>query len=294
MSASRPWMKFYPRDWRGDQALRAVSLTARGLWIECLCLMHEAEPRGHLLLNGKKVAVDTLARMVGASSDEVSAAMQELQSAGVFTLAKNGVVTSRRMIQDEKAAKEGSKAVRRRWEQAAENKRQSDDPNRSGHRGATSPPSTQRPEARVQRGSTPSTQQLGMSSEWGGGETVDATRVFDRSIADDLEAKLRQAAGYEQNPAPNLFVIGPIEALIGEGFDLEAEILPAIRSKAMSMPKPAQSWAFFVPVIREARDRGQRSGRGGRSGDVMDMDADLDRARQRIEAMKRGGAGNGR
>lgn len=31
MSASRPWMKFYPRDWRGDQALRAVSLTARGL-----------------------------------------------------------------------------------------------------------------------------------------------------------------------------------------------------------------------------------------------------------------------
>lgn len=294
MSTSRPWMKFYPRDWRGDQALRAVSLTARGLWIECLCLMHEAEPRGHLLLNGKKVAVDTLARMVGASSDEVSAAMLELQSAGVFTLAKNGVVTSRRMIQDEKAAKEGSKAVRKRWEQAAENKRQSADPNRSEHRGATSPPSTQRPEARVQRGSTTSPQQLGMGSEWGSGETVDATRVFDRSTADGLEARLRQAAGYEQNPAPNLFVIGPIEALISEGFDLEAEILPAIRSKAMSMPKPAQSWAFFVPVIREARDRSQRGGRGGRSGDVPDMDADLDRARQRIEAMKRGGAGNGR
>ena len=44
MSGDRPWMKFYPRDWRGDQALRAVSIAARGLWLECLCIMHEARP----------------------------------------------------------------------------------------------------------------------------------------------------------------------------------------------------------------------------------------------------------
>ena len=42
-----PWLKFYPRDWRGDQALRLVSLHARGLWIELLCVMHEATPYGH-------------------------------------------------------------------------------------------------------------------------------------------------------------------------------------------------------------------------------------------------------
>ena len=41
---SQPWIKFYPRDWRGDQALRVVSLAARGLWIEMLSIMHEGQP----------------------------------------------------------------------------------------------------------------------------------------------------------------------------------------------------------------------------------------------------------
>jgi len=57
---SAPWMKFYPRDWRGDQALRAVSIAARGLWMECLCIMHEAKPYGHLVLNGQPVGDDAL------------------------------------------------------------------------------------------------------------------------------------------------------------------------------------------------------------------------------------------
>lgn len=291
--SAKPWMKFYPRDWRGDQALRAVSLTARGLWIECLCLMHEAEPRGHLLLNGKKVAVDTLARMVGASPDEVSAAMLELQSAGVFSLARNGVVTSRRMIQDEKAANEGSKAVRKRWDQTAENKQKISDPNRSVHTPPTHPPSTQRPEARVQKDTFPRQQQLGGESEGSGGEGARATGSFDRTSSDDLEERLRQAAGYEQNPAPNLFVVGPIEALIAEGFDLEREILPIVRSKALAMSKPVQSWSFFVPIIREARDRGA-SADVRREGGAQAIESDLERARNRVEAMKRGGIGNGR
>ena len=68
---ANPWMKFYPRDWRGDQALRIVSLSARGLWIECLSVMHEATPYGHLVVNGRPVGDDALARMVGASGDEV-------------------------------------------------------------------------------------------------------------------------------------------------------------------------------------------------------------------------------
>jgi hypothetical protein len=47
-----PWMKFYPADWRSDPMLRLCSLAARGLWAEMICLMHEAEPYGSLLVNG--------------------------------------------------------------------------------------------------------------------------------------------------------------------------------------------------------------------------------------------------
>jgi hypothetical protein len=65
---SNPWLKFYPRDWRGDQALRAVSISARGLWMEMLCIMHEAQPYGHLILGGRAVSDDILARVAGRRS----------------------------------------------------------------------------------------------------------------------------------------------------------------------------------------------------------------------------------
>ncbi|WEJ09958.1 YdaU family protein [Sinorhizobium sp. M103] len=127
---SSPWMKFYPRDWRGDQALRAVSIAARGLWMECLCLMHEAKPYGHLLLNGKPVEDGAVARMTGVSVDEVSALMAELRQAGAFSVTRDGVIFSRRMTKDHARASKGRKAVQKRWAQVDENTEKSSAPNR--------------------------------------------------------------------------------------------------------------------------------------------------------------------
>ena len=99
MSAS-PWMKFYPRDWRGDQALRAVSLAARGLWIDCLCIMHEAQPYGHLVLGSQPVTDVVLARMTGTTPDQISELLGELESAAVFARRSDGTIYSRRMTRD--------------------------------------------------------------------------------------------------------------------------------------------------------------------------------------------------
>jgi hypothetical protein len=80
-----PWFKFYPADWRAEPALRMVSLEARGLWIECMCLMHEAEPYGHLIVRG--VALDTpqLAAIVCAPEQTIRACLHELEEAGVLS-----------------------------------------------------------------------------------------------------------------------------------------------------------------------------------------------------------------
>lgn len=148
-----PWMKFYPRDWRGDQALRAVSIAARGLWMECLCIMHEATPRGHLLLNGAPVGDDALARMAGVSVDEARFLMDELQQAGVLSVTRKGVVFSRRMTKDHARAQKGKAAIQKRWKkrdedapQASDAKQKSDAPNRLPN----TRPITQKPEARSQ------------------------------------------------------------------------------------------------------------------------------------------------
>jgi hypothetical protein len=149
---SQPWMKFYPRDWRGDQALRAVSIAARGLWMECLCVMHEASPYGHLVLNGAPVEAPILARMTGTTEEEVKALMAELAQAGVSSVTRGGVVFSRRMVTDFARANKGRKAVEKRYAQAAETNDENGTPSRS----SSTKPTTQKPETRSQKPDIPS------------------------------------------------------------------------------------------------------------------------------------------
>ncbi len=142
---SQPWMKFYPRDWRGDQALRIVSLAARGLWIEMLCIMHEASPYGHLLIGDQPVEDAVLARVVGSSVEEVQALLVELRAAHVLRCTRSGVVYSKRMTDDHKRSVAGRKAKAEALAQASENKGGKRPPSSP----PPSPPSTQKPEARA-------------------------------------------------------------------------------------------------------------------------------------------------
>ena len=102
-----PWMKFYPTDWRSDPRLRMCSLEARGLWIEMVCLMHEAEPYGHLRIAGEIPTLSQLSSMVGAHHKTVDKAIIELLKHGVFDRDSDGCIVSRRMVRDrEKANKD--------------------------------------------------------------------------------------------------------------------------------------------------------------------------------------------
>lgn len=98
-------MKFYPQDWRADERLRNCGLAARGLWMEMLALMHRSERYGYLLINGRTPTDRQLAVQVGASIDELSELLSELESEAVFSRDRTGTIYSRRMIRDEKRAK---------------------------------------------------------------------------------------------------------------------------------------------------------------------------------------------
>src|SRR5258708_4928532 len=101
-----PWLKFYPSDWGADPALRMCSIAAPGLWMEMRCLMHEARPRGSLLVNGLPVNDRQLASLSGVSHREVVGLVAELEAAGVFSRDAK-IIFSRRIRRDEaKAAKD--------------------------------------------------------------------------------------------------------------------------------------------------------------------------------------------
>ena len=104
MSNGHRWSKFWWQDWQGDTALRGCSYAARGLWMEMLCIAHEAERCGHLLINGKQPTAQKLATITGGTEKEVSRLLAELEGEGVFSRADDGTIYCRRMVRDKTAA----------------------------------------------------------------------------------------------------------------------------------------------------------------------------------------------
>jgi hypothetical protein len=231
--SGRPWFKFYPSDWRSDPALRVCSLAARGLWMEMIGIMHEAEPRGHLLIAGRPVPPDKLAALVGVSFEEVRTLLAELEDAGVFSCKRNGVVFSRRMERDEQKA-------RKNQENGAKGGNPSLCNSKGNEASVNREDKAQKPETRNQK--------LDVSC------VSSDTQLGGDARADELlEERLREAAGWQWHRTGKLKIIGPIKALLDDGADLELDVLPVIRAKALSIRYP--NWGYFVPAIIEARDQ---------------------------------------
>ena len=99
----KPWLKWYPADWR-DIRLRRCSLEARGLLIELIGIMHEAEPYGHIVINGQVPSDAEIGRIIGVDTRIVRRLTTALIEAGVLSRTTEGVVYSRRMVRDHEKA----------------------------------------------------------------------------------------------------------------------------------------------------------------------------------------------
>jgi hypothetical protein len=74
-----------------------------------------------------------------------------------------------------------------------------------------------------------------------------------RSRWGELQDQLLAAAGlagFRDERNPKLANLSPIRGLMEQGYSLEADILPAIRDKAME-GVTMQSWSYIVPVVIE-------------------------------------------
>lgn len=107
--AGIPWMKFYPADWIKDPALSMCSPATRGIWIDLICAMHQADDAT------LKSTPAKLARLARCLPDEMLAALSELADEGAADVAfgcdmsrachADVTVTSRRVGRDIKARK---------------------------------------------------------------------------------------------------------------------------------------------------------------------------------------------
>lgn len=78
-----------------------MSFHDRGVWFEILCLMHESEDRGRLVLAGKPIPDEIIAKYLGISRKKLKNSLQILLEFGVAFRDESGALCNRRMIRDE-------------------------------------------------------------------------------------------------------------------------------------------------------------------------------------------------
>ncbi|HTV81487.1 MAG TPA: hypothetical protein VME18_02465 [Acidobacteriaceae bacterium] len=103
MTAKLPAIQFYTGDWRKDIGVQSLSYHDRGIWFEMLCLMHESERRGVLVLNGLAMSLDALARVLGLDKQILTTTISTLLTTGVASREEeSGAIYCRRMVRDER------------------------------------------------------------------------------------------------------------------------------------------------------------------------------------------------
>lgn len=100
MSNSMPFVKWHGRDWLGDPLLRMVGPEVRGVWIDILCAMMNAEPYGHLAVNGRPMSDEQAARLTGTDIGTFKAILKEIEDAGISSRTDGGMLFSRRLVRD--------------------------------------------------------------------------------------------------------------------------------------------------------------------------------------------------
>jgi len=283
---AHPWSKFFWADWESDEGLRQCSLAAQGLWMRMLCICAKSDRHGYLLINGTHLDVPGLATAVSRPATEVAPLLDELDRWGVFSRNSKGQILSRRMVRDAKKSADGKKAkiegikngmkkspeISRKSEkldmtERIENKDVSGLPSRVPIRGA----STQKPEARSQKESSPA--KVAVAARAG---------PVEKSELDQIEASCRQALG---ESAPADFVVGPMVLAVRK-HSLSAVVLTLQSEVRRPRKKPIRTWALWAQIVDDSIS-------GDRSQVVQPTALDLPDDRWRsIMSAWRGGDGH--
>lgn len=97
------WM-LYVGDWKKDPGLQSLDVIERCALFEILLIMHESESPGKLMVGGKPVPLDRLARMTRMELADIERALPALIELGVFSICEEtGCPMNRRMVADHEA-----------------------------------------------------------------------------------------------------------------------------------------------------------------------------------------------
>ena len=106
-----PAFQFYPADWRKDPGVQALSRHDRSVWFDMLCIMHESDERGVLLLAGRPIPEEALARLLNLDNQTCNQTLDTILTYGVASRRElDNAIYCRRMVRDESLCQTRRKA----------------------------------------------------------------------------------------------------------------------------------------------------------------------------------------
>jgi hypothetical protein len=100
--ASTHSTKWFWSDWRGDEAVRRLTPSERGVWIDLLALAATGNPTGYVCdANGDPVAIGEIARFTNCPDlDELRKLIVGIEAKGAVSRDRAGRLFNRRMVRD--------------------------------------------------------------------------------------------------------------------------------------------------------------------------------------------------
>ena len=265
----QPWSKFYWGDWRKDIPLRTCSYAARGLWADLLSMMAESERPGYLLVNEASPTPKQLSGLLGGAAREIEELIGELDEVKVFSRIGGPIPSDLQGIVDEtlpvgtiysrRALRDKAKAEKDRA-----NGKGGGNPNLKGRVNPPSnppdndPDKAQKPEARGQRPEEKPAAVIPASAPEPPTAPAEPAPPPKAAAAQDEVRKrievgdrVLEAAGHD--PARWTGDYGIVSVWLAEGFDVELDILAAVRQVAKRPGyKPPGSLKYFTGAIQRA------------------------------------------
>lgn len=121
MSAT-PWSKFFWADWESDQELGLCSVAAQGLWMRMLCLAARSRKPGYVMIADRPASTEDLSRIIHEEPQRTEELIAELETNGVFSRDRSGIIYSRRMVREAKKRKASAKGGKIGGRTSADNK----------------------------------------------------------------------------------------------------------------------------------------------------------------------------
>lgn len=114
LGPKNPSTTFYWNDWENDEAVRACSLAAQGLWMRLLCIAARSPEPGVVQIGSLDCSLPRglprIAAAVGRSLEEVAPLIDELMASGAADLDRKKRIVNRRMVRAAALHKKRSEA----------------------------------------------------------------------------------------------------------------------------------------------------------------------------------------